>query len=151
MREYPQEWDSMVDEVCESENVDRRFKELLIAMACHESGYGESRYARKANNVLNIRCIITQNKEYENGFRLFDSVTDCFRSGVYLLAHSRHYTAAREKYFKTGNIQQFICEAGKVYCPDSEVKGQSAIWSASVSKIFQEIERKKADSTDNEI
>jgi len=85
---------------------------IMVAQACLESRYGESKLAKEANNLFGIKAFASwkgqkytiETKEHINGkvvtiiadFRKYLSLLDCLEDYCKLIKTSRYYKAARE-------------------------------------------------------
>ena len=71
-----------------------------VAVAIHESDFGQSRLAVRWNNHHGIKAVAQQRRCPDGIHRHFDFPAESYRSCAYLLGESENFQAARERIFQ---------------------------------------------------
>ncbi|MEN6537604.1 MAG: glucosaminidase domain-containing protein [Bryobacteraceae bacterium] len=96
-----------------------------IAVAIHESAWGESHLAREHNNVFGIR-----GDGGADGYQHFQSLVSGFKDFCRRWSSRPEYAEARAIYRADGRISPaFVMAWARRYCPDSDNGGDVAkVW-----------------------
>ena len=123
---------------------------LVIAQAIHESNWGKSRFATKANNLLGIRTFDPSDDQLKPlnkpnatwGLRIFETKCESIAYYMWLLNYNHHYQQFREE-----RLSQYISDIA-----DTEVLAMTlAIYAEDIyytQKIIRTLKKLEAYDRD---